>query len=169
MRALIALSIVQTVLLGLIGLRVLSVDARMNTVTDTSLDVLTATARLNQSGDRSSGSLQTAQSSLTADDVRWIIQEELAAFADQTPDTSQPRAAQNNSNSARAVENGENRYGLKADVQQELDYFIGRGNINQNEMANLQIKIARLPPSERGEMLSRLTKSLSAGEIDGQF
>lgn len=167
MKILIGLSIVQTLLLAIIGMRVLSMDARMDTVTDTSLDVLSATSQLKNAGPVEIA--QTSAASLTSEDVRWIIQEELASFAEQHPVAAGQRMAQNKTTRQKALENGEPLYALKADVQQELDYFIGRGDITQSEMTKLQIKIAKLPPSERGEMLSRLTKSLSAGEIDGQF
>ena len=167
MKILIGLSIVQTILLAIIGLRVMSVDARMDAVTDTSLDVLSATSQLKNLG--RSENAQAQISGLTTADLRLIIQEELANSSEQTTVATDQRDAQDGTTTKPPKDNDENLYALKADVQQELDYFIGRGDINQTEMANLQIKIAKLPPSERGEMLSRLTKTLSSGQIDGKF
>ncbi len=173
MKILIGLSIIQTILLAVIGLRIISMDARINTVSDTSLDVLSTTTQLKNAGQLNNtgmaGSPATTTATLSAADVRWIIKEELAAFGDQQPTATGQTTTQDNSTRQRAIENGENLYTLKADVQQDLDFYIGRGDITQNEMAQLQIKIAKLPPSERGEMLSRLTKSLSSGQIDGRF
>lgn len=166
MKILIGLSIVQTILLAIIGLRVMSVDARMNAVTDTSLDVLSATSQLKNAPN--SEIAQTQISGLTPADIRLIIQEEFANFSEKAPISADQRIAQDVATQT-PKENGENQYALKADVQQELDYFISRGDINPTEMANLQIKIAKLPPAERGEMLSRLTQSLSSGQVDGRF
>jgi hypothetical protein len=175
MRFLVGLSIFQTVLLGLIGLRVMAVDASINSVAETSLDVLAATAQtaqrqtaLQQAGQINRQTYRTAQTpvnGLSAEDIRQIIREEIASLA-----TSNQYAAKSASgpSSSGPVANEASRH-LKTSLQRDLDSYIARGAINNSEMANLQIKIAHLPAEDRGEILSRLTKALNSGEVDGLF
>ena len=58
---------------------------------------------------------------------------------------------------------------LKDTIDRDLDSYIGLGKIEPAEMADLQFKIAKLPPGERREMLTRLTKAMNAGDLEGEF
>lgn len=165
MRILIGLSIIQTLLLGLIGLRVLAVDATVDTVADTSLDVLAATSRASRAP--AAGYAQSARvaayDDADIDAIRQVIREELAALPAVTHPT-QPRHDNDNTPAAPVVDAQ-----FTAQLQQDVERFIARGGADDAAMADLQIKIARLPKEERAKILSRLTKAMNAGEIDGTF
>ncbi|MEO1243224.1 MAG: hypothetical protein AAFX54_15040 [Pseudomonadota bacterium] len=159
MRALVGLSIIQTLLLAVLGLKLFAVEAQVDAATRTGLDVLSQTAQLKQAG-IAARSLPTQNApSLTGADIRQIIREEIAAT---DSDAHMTRTAE-----ARPRETAS--YGDKADVQRELDAYLARGGIGQMEMAKLQMSIAQLSPAERSEMLSKLTTALNQGDIDGQF
>lgn len=161
MRALVGLSIVQTLLLAVLGLKLFAVEAQVDAATRTGLDVLSQTAQLKQAGIAARSLPTQSAASLTGADIRQIIREEIAATAD-AGDARATRTAE-----ARPQETP--AYGDKADVQRELDAYLARGGIGQMEMAKLQMSIAQLSPPERNEMLSKLTTALNQGDIDGQF
>lgn len=166
MRILIGLSIIQTLLLGLIGLRVLAVNSTVDTVADTSLDVLAATSRASRAP--AAGYAQSAgiaaYDDADIDAIRQVIREELAALPAATH-AAQPRHDNANTPPAAPVVDAQ----FTAQLQQDVERFIARGGADGAAMADLQIKIARLPKEERAKMLSRLTKAMNAGEIDSTF
>ncbi|MEO1243226.1 MAG: hypothetical protein AAFX54_15050 [Pseudomonadota bacterium] len=164
MRILIGLSIVQTLLLGLIGLRVLAIDATVDTVADTSLDVLAATSRTSQTPAASyaQGAHAGAYDKADIDAIRQVIREEVAALPTAAR-TAQAR--HDNADTPAPVVDAQ----FTAQLQRDVERFIARGGADDAAMADLQIKIARLPKEERARMLSRLTKAMNAGEIDSTF
>lgn len=165
MRILIGLSIIQTLLLGLIGLRVLAVDATVDTVADTSLDVLAATSRTAKApAAYVQGAQVAAYDDADIDAIRQVIREELATLPAITH-AAQPRHDNANTPPAAPVVDAQ----FTAQLQQDVERFIARGGADDAAMADLQIKIARLPKEERAKMLSRLTKAMNAGEIDSTF
>ena len=160
MRALITLSIAQTLLLALLGLRVMALNGKVDTISETSLDVLAATAQVAQTSAAPLAPITYASGDLSADEVRQIMREEIAALpaapASIAGAPQKPRPAQ-------AAPHA------RAQVERELDAFIARGAIGPADMANLQVKIARLSENDRSAMLSKLAKALSAGDIDGEL
>lgn len=165
MRILIGLSIVQTLLLGLIGLRVLAIDATVDTVADTSLDVLAATSRTSQAPgvNYAQSARADAYDKADIDAIRQVIREEVAALP-AAARTAQARHNNADTPAAPAVDAQ-----FTAELQQDVERFIARGGADNAAMADLQIKIARLPKEERAKILSRLTKAMNAGEIDSTF
>ncbi|MEM9617522.1 MAG: hypothetical protein AAF936_06140 [Pseudomonadota bacterium] len=164
MRILIGLSIIQTSLLGLIGLRVLAVDATVDTVADTSLDVLAATSRTAKAPAAYAQSARVgAYGAADIDAIRQVMREELAALPTITH-TEQARHDNTDTPAAPVVDAQ-----FTAELQRDVERFIARGGADDAAMADLQIKIARLPKEERAKILSRLTKAMNAGEIDSTF
>ncbi len=159
MRALVGLSLIQTLLLAVLGLKLFAVEAQVDAATRTGLDVLSQTAQLKQAGIAARSLPTQTAASLTGADIRQIIREEIAAT---DSDAQMTRTAEARPRSAAS-------YGDKADVQRELDTYLSHGGIGQMEMAKLQMSIAQLSPAERSEMLSKLTTALNQGDIDGQF
>lgn len=164
MRVLIGLAALQTILLVVIGLKVFSLDADVAEARDASLDALSETAQLRQRADAMQlGAPQPAMqfadaTSISADDLRRIVREEVAALPAQQVQTTAASSA------PRMVSDRD----LDA-VRQRIDAFIARGAIEPAEMTELQAAIVRLPPDARQEMFSRLTKAMNDGEIDGRF
>lgn len=159
MRALVGLSILQTLLLAVLGLKLFAVEAQVDAATRTGLDVLSQTAQLKQASIGARSLPTQSAASLTGADIRQIIREEIAAT---DSDAQMTRTADARPREATS-------YGDKAEVQRELDAYLAHGGIGQMEMAKLQMSIAQLSPPERSEMLSKLTTALNQGDIDGQF
>lgn len=159
MRLLIALSIVQAVLLGIIGVRVMVIDAR----TDRTAAADTVAATPPPRADRQPANAFAA-STLTADEVRQIIREEIAGIG--APAVANHAAPVNKSANAYA---GTPSVDLRNSVQRDLNLYVGRGRVGEAEMIDLQTKIAALPPAERRDMMIKLTKLLNDGQLKGQF
>jgi hypothetical protein len=98
------------------------------------------------------------------DRLRQIVREEIAILLGALSTTkSQP-----GERSAEATSAAE--YSRRLDLaQQQLEFYIEKGEISPQEMAELQASIARLDPQSRREMLNLLTQALNSGELDGQF
>ena len=160
MKILISLSLFQTILLAVLGLRVLGIESRTDVIARAAQKPVATTMKTAQSA--TDPAIITGPS---ADEIRAIIREEVAAISAQ-PATPTHRAA--NIQTEDKTQIAQTRR-LKADVAQSLDYYIGRGAINEIEMANLQMKIARLPTDEQKAMLNRLTEAMNSGELDGRF
>ena len=158
-RVLIGLLIVQTVLIAAIGLRVMALTAKTEVIAETQLDLLAATARA-ANGSSDFAPIATTSSTLNADDMRQIIREEMAVTSSTNGAVAANRPAQETT-----PPNPE----LREEIERDLNVYIAGGAIAPHEMADLQMKIARLPKKDQGEMLSRLVKAMNAGEIDGEL
>ena len=169
-KLLIGLAAAQAVLLLLLGFRVLAIDARTNEIASS----LAATEPQSQQRITSSRvSARAATSGPSAAEIRLIIREEIAALeaggskqASRHSASAQPEGAANQETpSAASVD----MRTLVAQAQQDLDYHIGQGKIGAADMAELQRKIVQLPPKYRKQMLSRLTRAVSTGELEGNM
>jgi len=164
MRALTAISVLQT-----IGILVL--------VTHSFRDA-------DREGERSSHALRGADTALSpvparADDamlladeqrLRRVIREELARLQSR-PDTAardvRPALAANAGNdSARA--DSANRYAREA-IAQQIETYRAIGSISDAQMLELQAAIAKLDEASRKQMMSRLVRTLNAGDLNGRF
>ena len=173
MRYLIGLSIVQAFALLFFGVRVMEVDARTDKIaalvqTSAAPTKLTAMGASNPY-ERDSTTIQGGPS---LDDIRLVVREELSAINESRPASAQRTApgqsVQTASTEAGALSPAESVF-LKEETLRDIDSYVALGAISPAEMANLQIKIARLPPSDRREMLTRLTKAMNSGDLQGEF
>jgi len=170
MKLLIALSIVQTAIVGFVGLQAMKIDTLKNQLAAVTSGAPAAIAAQSQtagearSADRPLSPI--VSSGLTPRKMREIIREEIAAaggiqrsgLSGRPVRTKQPVA----------YDDAETVY-LKSKLHQELDYLIGQGKINEVEMIGIQQKIAKLPVSERGAFLSKMTKAMNSGDLDARF
>lgn len=165
---LIALAIAQILTLGFFGLRVLAIDDRT-----AELAMQAAAANDNEAAAAAESPAPfaptAARGGLTADDVRQIIREELTALSlpSTSPDGTTSTTTTPTTTPTR-VRTADSVY-LESMVQQDLQNYIIRGSINEAEMVDLQMKIARLPPEDRTEALIALTKALSSGDLQGHL
>lgn len=157
-RMMIGFVAIQTMLLAIIAFKVFSIEGDVVAARDASLDALAETAQLRVQVGAPRPAVQFADaSSLTAEDIRQIVREELTGLpAQQVQMTASP--------ASRVVSARE----LNA-IRQRIDAFIARGAIESSEMTDLQTTIAQLPTDARREMFSRLTKAMNDGAIDGRF
>lgn len=54
-------------------------------------------------------------------------------------------------------------------LEDELDYYISRGAISDQEMSALQMQMARLDQSGRKQIMRKLVRSLNSGELSGRL
>lgn len=159
MNWLIPLSATQTVLLAALGLKVVAIDMRTDDIAEA---VKGRPSQLQTQADPAALSWDNARSaSLSGDEMRKILREEIAAF-----DTS-ARAATAPAQPVKPQHTPQQIKIAMSAVDRDINYFRSRGAIDEVEMASLQAKIAKLPLAERRAALSSLTKAMSKGEIDG--
>jgi hypothetical protein len=162
MRLLIALSIAQTALLGVLGVHALTMDARTREIAETAARLTAATDAMRASG-AGAPTAYSADNFLT-EDIRQIIREELAAAAPTGGGAPTPSASLNPG----VVPVGAVPAETQA-VHRALDDFIHRGRMTEGEMAAMQKQIGRLPPAERRRAMGKLIKAIEAGTLDAQL
>lgn len=170
MKWLIGLSAVQTFLLAVLGLRVMAVDARTVELTEAAVAAQQASK---SDTDREESqwawpSNTDGNAGITADEIRSIFREELAALEEKVGAIDVTAHAPHADAPASRITREEARR-LKASYDQDLSYYRSRGAITDKEMADLQMKIAQLPQAERRAALSDLAKAISSGDIDGRM
>ncbi len=172
MKYLIALCAIQTALLVFFGARIMAIDARTDEMTVVAAAAETAQAAVAASSDgwKDSSLFKEAPpgSGASIEEIRQVIREEVDLLAARMSAENRQSSGSEEDRAARA-EMYANSAELSASLQQDLSYYIGRGRISEREMANLQLKIARLPPNQRGAALSQLTKAMSDGLLEGQL
>jgi hypothetical protein len=94
---------------------------------------------------------------LSEDNIRRIIREELAAVQETRPAEEPPRMPPHLAEQQRRA------------VDRQVDFLIAKGVANETDFAQLQMAAAKLPPDERQAVMNRLTRAMSAGDIDGRF
>ncbi len=97
--------------------------------------------------------------------LRRIIREELAAIAEAPP--TKPEAA--NETLPTEPESYAQGWAQWDSVAQQIDYHTSVGRISTMEMQKLQGEIAKLDKTQQREMLSRLTRALSSGQLEGHL
>ncbi len=170
MKILIAVSALQTLAIVFLGARVMSMDAGLSVLQAAPSTQATTPAQSPRPIENfpSAAPSPAAGVALFPEDVRQIIREELAAL--DLSGAQQPGASARSplAQSDGPVQTPETD-ALKNEVASSIGYYIAQGEIGESDMANLQLKIARLPPAQRTEMLGRLTRAMNRGELKGQF
>ncbi len=164
MKLLVALSIAQTVLLGILGIHALTMDARTRKIEETAAKLTIATEAMRANGSRAATA--NAIGDLAGEDIRQIIREELAAAA---PTEGGGAAPARSGSLNPGVVTGEAASIEAEALHRELDDFLRRGRMSEGEMAALQIKIGRLPPDERRRAMGKLIKAIDSGKLDAQL
>jgi hypothetical protein len=162
-RLLIGLSIIQTLAIGVVAMRVMAIDARLNDSEDavaTGPGAIAAPPPSEQTFIPANAVIAEATPATPDTEMlRRIIREEFAMLrlgagatgaqspvVDPAPDPKRAAAA-----------------------RRDLDRYISRGRIEPNEMELYLDKIAELPAAERTEALRALTKAMNDGRIEGRF
>jgi len=159
MNWLIPLSATQTVLLAALGLKVVAIDMRTDDIAEA---VKGRPSQLQTQADPADLSWDNARSaSLSGDEMRKILREEIAALDTSTRTATAPAQPVKPQHTPQQIKTAVTA------VDRDINYFRSRGAIDEVEMASLQAKIAKLPLAERRAALSSLTKAMSKGEIDG--
>lgn len=158
MRVLVGLSVLQTIAIGFLTLRVMEIDRR-------AAEPALAAAPI-EGPDRTP--VAASGSSLSADDIRSIIREEFAAAKpENSPQLAAAPAPQGGARPDASRAPADPRLFLA--VTRDIDRYISRGRISPKEMAALQMQIAELPSAERTEILTKLTKAMNDGRLAGEF
>lgn len=172
-KAFLALLAAQTALIVFLTAQLSSLNARVGDLAAESAAASNA-AQKDKAGaenaaaaQRSFAALTTGSGAASRDDVRAIVHEEIEALAKRiAAQQSQTRADADHSS---PVANSRETAALNAAVSRELSNFISSGRASPAEMAALQQKIARLPPSDREKALNQLTKAINEGRLDARL
>lgn len=170
MKYLIALSLIQAAALVFFGLRVMEIDERTEGIaTIVEADAIKSERNI----DNPYPEKASVVSGPTVEEIRQIFREEIAAFNEQNlvqPSRGATLSQTDNDAGANSdVASAADQFHLRGAVVRDIDNYIGLGRIEPSEMADLQMKIARLPPEDRRAMLTRLTKAMNAGDLKGEF
>ena len=162
MKTLMALSLVQTVLIIFLLVKIAASDGDVSLSAHEQqiLPVSDETSLLSTSLQSNANYSNTGEERL-----RQIIREELSYYLE----TSSGSVNQERANTASIP-----RDKAKDDYQQELvdqkiEYYKSVGTISDNEMQELQMEIAKLNGTDQKQMLSKLVKALNSGEIGGSM
>jgi hypothetical protein len=162
-RLLIGLSIIQTLAIGVLAMRVTAVDARLH-----SAEKAAATGPAGIAAQQPSQQhfipadaviAEAAPATPDAELLRRIIREEFAMLrlgAGGSVQLAQPAYVAPDPKRAAAA-------------RRDLDLYISRGKIEPKEMELYLDKIAELPAEERTQALRALTKAMNDGRIEGRF
>jgi len=114
-----------------------------------------------------SDSYNSAESSaISQDDLRIVIREELQAhLLNQEPSTEQPTASIASDDIVIAVSDPL----LVRAVDESIEYHISMGSISNGDMGSLETDIAKLDPSNRTAMLSKLVQAMNDGRLNGRL
>jgi len=162
MKTLTVLVLVQTGVLLLLLFKIAAIEKEMpatryadsNAPSSDAFDALPIDA---QSGQR--------YSYPSEDQLRNIIREEFEAYlvaGSGSINTGQVTMA------AEPDYTAENQYQLDG-IAQKLDYFESVGRISEMEMLDIQMDIAKLHKSDRGQMLKRLVRTMNTGDVKGHL
>lgn len=108
---------------------------------------------------------------LDAAALRRIIREELDAQATSmvaAPVNSPTASTPNGPDPAPPLDPAENAERLEY-VRDELDYYIGLGQISKSEMAKLQREIAQIDPANRQLMMKKMMAAFSSGKLKRNY
>ena len=169
LRVLIILVFAQAMLVTLVGARVMAIDSRTDRIEEQLFSAIQRPGATNAAAPNSQSVTANADttrfsSGLTPDDIRSIIREELAeASAQNTTDQKAPQRSIENSLSVSETAD------RTLEFDRTINRYIALGAISPGQMADLQNQIARLPPTQRSAALSRLSKAMNEGLLEGQL
>lgn len=161
-KALAALIVVQTALLFSLYWKIVSIEGKLPVVRGTQ-DIGSSSDILDEGrSDRNSSETASIPTELQ---LRKIIREELAA---QSMAANDPGNERNSTTASESIYTAENRNQLDL-VDEKLQYFESVGRISGREMQDLQAEIAKLHNADQKRMLSRLVRTMNAGDIKGRL
>ena len=114
-----------------------------------------------------SDSYNSAESSaISQDDLRIVMREELQSHLFIQEASSEQRTA---SIASDAVVIAVSEPSLVRAVDESIEYHISMGSISNGDMGNLESDIAKLDPSNRTAMLSKLVQAMNDGRLNGRL
>jgi len=164
MKLLVALAVIQTAALAFLGFQILGIDERADEIAGTAAAMRAEPAQSAGLAAVSRPADPFGARGATADEIRQIVREEIAALRD-----ANPAAAYAATDDPPDVVVEADAQRLRESVRQDLDAYMRRGKIGEAEMADLQMKIAGLPAEQRREMLRELTKAMNSGGLDARL
>lgn len=112
-------------------------------------------------------SYNSAESSaVNQDDLRIVIREELQSHLFNQEASSEQQTTSIASDNA-AI--GVSEPSLVSAVDESIEYHISMGSISNGDMGSLESDIAKLDPSNRTAMLSKLVRAMNDGRLNGRL
>ena len=102
--------------------------------------------------------------------LRTIVREEIASAL--LPFSTAELSRKSSSTATDANEDSEENQDYQNELkilEDELDYYISQGSISDQEMAALQLQLARLDQSGRKHIMQKLVRALNSGDLSGRF
>ena len=168
MKFLAGLSLLQACLLLFLGAKTLGLETQTTELKEAVEEI---TARETFAA-RPGSDFAASNATPPADIIRLIMREELSAIAPFEGETgaSRERAADASLPTTNpGVVFGEQARTEETAILRELDVFIGSGHMSEAEMAAMQMRIGRLPPTERRRAIAKMIKAIDGGKLDAQL
>ena len=162
MRLLAALAGLQVVAILFLAGRVMTLDRDMDAIA-----AVLESQPVNPSVDASRAPAEPTAIQNPPDEklLRKVVREELSAQLERY--ATQQGAASETDAPDPATE-AERRYQREL-VEQELEHYISQGTISELEIQHLEAEIAKLDKDGQREMLSRLSRAMNSGELEGRL
>ena len=155
-KTLTGLSMVQTVLLLVLTVKLVYTGEGQAAATAPQLPAASVTAKSDEvTSIRDRG--------LDEERLRQIVREELAAHSSRS--SRQDPATAPDARPSDATGDPSQR----EHVEQQIDYYVGLGQISDNDMQRLQAGIVKLDIGARRQMMSKLVRALNSGELKGRL
>jgi len=164
-KLLIALAMMQTLVLFFLCVRVLEIDTQTD---ELAADFAYARATASSAEVVSSGAIPQGAVGPTLAQIKAVMREEVQKIASEAKvvEVTAERQAATQVQLSRTPDEIRN---IKSEIGVELKTYISAGTASEGEMASIQRKIAKLPPSEQGEMLGRLIGAMNDGRLDARL
>jgi hypothetical protein len=166
MKWLVGLSAAQTVLLGFVALRVVSLEMRTGDIadaTDAARLAAQQSAQVRGSNTALLAPANTNAATIDMDEIRALIREEISPVITAQTKSAAPTVSTAPQQTPAQVKRAE------ADFARNLNLARSRRQTSEAEISNLYAQIAELPPQARREAMSQLAKAISSGEINARF
>lgn len=163
MKALIILNILQLIVLAIVLTKV-TTSSQHSEVSQSG--ALSKSSNIAETPPISVSAVNTHLShSLSEDDLRLIIRDEvLSSLNAYQPKPPQSESVQDSTRNRNQVDEE-----YLTEVQAEFEVFLVNGVVSEVEMANFQIKLAQLDDKSRKDMLGKLVRAMSSGELKGRL
>ena len=168
-KLIVTLLAAQTVLLAFLAVKLLAIEDRL------AVESIAARANPGLPAGAPGPDLEQAAhpDHLTEEWLRRIIRDELAMQIERSGLRADVPGPQERAGSSPVPESGTtdanfDPYAADA-IDRRIDYFISVGAINEADMRQLQSDIAKLSPSDRRRMLTKLVSALNSGTLDGRM
>ena len=165
---LIAVATMQTLVMFFLCVRVLEIDTQTDELAADFAYARAAASSAEMVPSAAPVQQGAASSGPTLSQIRAVMREEAEKIASEAKviEVTAERQAATEIQLSRTPDEIRN---IKSDIGAELATYVNAGGANEGQLASIQSKIAKLPPSEQGKMLSKMIGAMNDGRLDAQL